>query len=222
MRKDFIPSGLAEFRTYIARCHKKIVEKAADYKIPAAAIAPITLLFDAYIAADDGARSPETATQSMRDERRVARMTLEKAWRVFVNAWIRFNDSIGVSEKEFFNIMPRDTKCTPVKTPIDRALIAVRRLGVCMYEIRVVNEITGRRRLPEDAAGSYLYLLVSEPGVRPEAFGEYRKMTFSSTSIHILNFPTSQMHLQANVFACYANRHREEGPRGESEAFFII
>jgi hypothetical protein len=221
MRKDFIPRGNPEFRTYIVHCHKKIVEKATDYGIPATAIAPITLLLDAYITVDDRVSTPETATKPVRDERKEARMALEKAWRVFINIWIRFNNAIGTAEKEAFRVMPRDTMRTPAKRPIAKGLLAVHQLGTGLYEIRVVNAATGKRRLPEDAAGSYLYLLVSEPGVVPEDVNEYRRQKFSSKSLHTLQLPASQMRRQANVFVRYANRHGEEGPAG-AIIWFII
>jgi hypothetical protein len=87
--------------------------------------------------------------------------------------------------------------------------------------ITVVDEVSLKRKLPEDAAGTNLYLAVSEPGVVPERLEEYRKLDFSSNGRHVLDFVSSQLGMQGNVYVRYANRHGKEGPIGGVEGFFI-
>jgi hypothetical protein len=94
-------------------------------------------------------------------------------------------------------------------------------VGQFEYEVTVFDEKTGKRKLPEFASGSYLYLAVSEPGVMPEGMEAYRRQEFSSTARHILHLASSDLAKQANLFARYANRHGKEGPAGPVETFLI-
>jgi hypothetical protein len=89
------------------------------------------------------------------------------------------------------------------------------------YEITVVNERTSKRKLPEHAAGSYIYMAVSEMGVIPEDTDAYRKLDFSSNARHRLRFNPSDLGRQANVYVRYASRGGKEGPAGPVETFFI-
>jgi hypothetical protein len=146
---------------------------------------------------------------------------LEKAWRQFLNESIRFNTRVGTADRAVFGLSPRDGIRTPVQTPKDTGIVSVKRLGAFEYKITVIDEKTSKRKLPAHAAGSYLYLTVSEPGVLPEGIETYRKLDFSSNAHHTLCFASSDLAKQANVYARYSNRHGKEGPAGPVETFLI-
>jgi hypothetical protein len=221
MSKDFIPEGNAEFRSYIVIAHDKLYTHPTKYDIPASVLNDYGSLYMDYLAADDKAENPDTATKGNRDERNRLRDELKKMWRQIVNEWIRFNSKISVPDKEVFHVYPRDDTRTPAKTPKDKGLARVKRLGAYEYEVTVVDETNLKRKLPEDATGSYLYLVVSEPGVVPEKIEDYRKLDFSSNANHTIVFPSEQLGMQGNVYVRYANQHGKEGPIGPVESFFI-
>jgi hypothetical protein len=221
MAKEFIPGGNAEYREYMIESQARISRSKTEYKIPNEAVADISSLIVDYLTKDATASNPDQATKANRDARDAARKILTKEWRVFANKWLRYNDNISIADKEAFHIYPRDTTHTPAKKPKDKGIINVERLGAYEYEITVVVDKTGKRKLPEDATGSYLYLAVSEPGTVPENVNTYQRQKFSSNSRHILYLSPDDLARQANVFARYSNRHGMEGPAGLIVSFLI-
>ncbi|MDR1223081.1 MAG: hypothetical protein LBL07_09445 [Tannerella sp.] len=221
MAKNFIPRVTAEFTAYIKISYQKALANLTAYGIPAAKFAVITLLYGDYMAKEALAANPETATKGNLDAHNEARDKLEKAWRQFLNECIRFNTSIGTADRAVFGISPRDGIRTPAQTPTATGSVTVKRLGTFEYEITVIDEKTSKRKLPEYAAGSYLYLSISEPGILPEAIDAYRKLDFSSGVRHKLRFSSSELARQANIYVRYANRHGKEGPAGPVETFLI-
>jgi hypothetical protein len=188
MSKDPIPRTVTGFTEYIKTGYRKASVNLSAYGIPAARLAVITPLYEDYIAKEALAANPETATKGNRDARNVARDKLEKAWRQFLNECIRFNMSVGTADRVVFGILLRDGIRTPAQTPTATGNATVKRLGAFEYEVTVTDEKTSKRKLPEHAGGSYLYLAISEPGVLPEAIDTYRKLDFPSNARHELRF----------------------------------
>jgi hypothetical protein len=146
---------------------------------------------------------------------------LEKAWRQFLNESIRFNTSVSTADKEVFGISPHDGIRTPAQAPTATGNIDAKRLGAFEYELTVIDEKTSKRKLPEHATGSYIYLTISKPGILPEDIDTYRKLNFSSNSHHVLRFSPSDLGKQANIYARYSNQHGQKGPAGPIETFLI-
>jgi hypothetical protein len=191
------------------------------YGIPPSKFALITPLYSDYMTKEALAANPDTATKGNREARDEAQRKLDKAWRQFLNESIRYNTSVSTADKEVFGISPRDDVRTPAETPTDTGNVDAKRLGAFEYEAIVINEKTSKRKLPEHATGSYIYLAISESGVLPENIDEYRKLDFSSNSRHELRFSPSDLGKQANVYVRYANGHGKEGPAGPIETFLI-
>lgn len=105
-----------------------------------------------------------------------------------MNECIRFNTSVSTADKAVFGLSPRDGIRTPAQAPTETGSVNVKRLGAFEYEAVVIDEKTSKRKLPEHAGGSYLYLAISEPGVLPEAIDTYRKLDFPSNARHELRF----------------------------------
>jgi hypothetical protein len=221
MSKNFIPRTIMGFTEYIKTAYKKASVNLSAYGISPEKFAVITPLYSDYITKEALAANPETATKGNRKARDTARNVLEKAWRQFLNESIRFNTLIGTADRSVFGIPPRDGIRTPVQTPKDTGIVKVKRLGAFEYEATVIDEKTLKRKLPAHAAGSYLYLAVSEPGVAPEGIEAYRKLEFSSSARHTLHLASSDLAKQANNFVRYSNRHGKEGPAGPVETFLI-
>jgi hypothetical protein len=80
---------------------------------------------------------------------------------------------------------------------------------------------TGKLRKPKNAAGSYLYVAITEIGQQPVHADDYRNKGFSSNGKHLLSFSNEQIGKQAHVFARYANAHGKEGPRGADTVIVI-
>jgi hypothetical protein len=221
MSRSFIPQTIAGFTEYIKIAYQKASANLSVYGISPEKFAVITPLYDDYIAKEALAANPETATKGNREARDEARDVLEKAWRQFLNESIRFNTLVSTADKAVFGISPRDGIRTPPQTPKDTGAVHVQRLGAFEYEATVVDEKTSKRKLPEHATGSYLYLAISEPGVVPEDINTYKKLDFSSNAHHELRFSPSDLARQANVYARYTNQHGKEGPAGPIETFLI-
>jgi hypothetical protein len=221
MGKDIIPQTITGFTEYIKISYQKVSVNLSAYGISPAKFAIITVFYDDYIAKEALTANPETATKGNRRARDEARDKLEKAWRQFMNENIRFNTSIGAADKAVFGIFPRDSVRTLPQTPTDTGTVRVKRLGAFEYEATVINEKTSKRKLPEHAAGTFIYLLVSEPGVLPENIDAYRKLDLSSNGRYELRFSPSELAKQANIYVRYSNRHGKEGPAGPIETFLI-
>jgi hypothetical protein len=221
MDRDAIPRTISGFREYIVIAFAKASESASAYGISNAKIEVIAPLYKDYIAKDDTAMNPATATKGNRDARNVASGLLKTVWRQFLNESIRFNTLVSTADKAIFGISPRDGIRTPAQAPTATGIIGMKRLGTFEYQLTVTDEKTSKRKLPEHADGSYLYLAISESGVLPEDISKYQKLDFSSNSHHKLQFSASELGKQANVYARYANRHGQEGPAGPIITFFI-
>jgi hypothetical protein len=221
MGKDVMPQTITGFTEYIKIAYQKASVNLNAYGIPSAKLAVITLLYGDYLTKEALAANPDTATKGNREARNEALNALKKAWRQFMNESIRFNTSVSTADKAVFGISPRDGIRTPAMTPADTGNVNVKRLGAFTYEAIVINEKTSKRKLPEHATGSYIYLAISDPGVLPEAIDTYRKLYFSSGSRHGLHFSPAELGRQANVYVRYSNRRGKEGPAGPVETFLI-
>jgi hypothetical protein len=221
MSKDSIPETIAGFTGYIKIAYQKASANLNVYGISPAKLAVITPLYEDYLAKEALAANPDTATKGNREARDGALKILKKAWRQFLNESIRFNTAVSTADKETFGISPHDGIRTPPQAPKDTGLVSAKRTGAFEYEVTVIDEKTAKRKLPEYASGSYLYLAISEPGVLPEDIDAYRKMEFSSNAHHALRFSPSELGRQANIYARYSNRHGQEGPAGPVETFLI-
>ncbi|MDR1129429.1 MAG: hypothetical protein LBK96_00415 [Prevotellaceae bacterium] len=221
MSKDSIPQTITGFKEYIEIAYQKASVNLSAYGISPEKFAVITVLYNNYIAKYELAANPDTATKGNREARDEAQDALEKAWRQFLNESIRFNTSVSTADREVFGISPRDGIRTPPQTPTDTGIVNVKRLGAFEFEATVIDEKTSKRKLPEHASGSYIYLAISEPGVIPEDIDAYRKLDFSSNAHHELHFSAAELGKQANVYARYSNQHGKEGPAGPIETFFI-
>jgi hypothetical protein len=221
MSKESIPKTITGFTEYIEIAYRKASVNMSAYGILPERFAVITTLYNDYIAKEALAANPDTATKGNRMARDEARKTLEKAWRQFLNESIRFNTLVSTADRRVFGVSPRDSIRTSVQTPTETGIMNMKRRGAFDYEVVVINEKTLKRKLPEHAQGSYIYLSVSEPGVLPEDIDAYRKLDFSSNARHELHFSPSEFGRQANVYVRYSNRRGKEGPAGPVETFFI-
>ncbi|MDR1338847.1 MAG: hypothetical protein LBK58_02150 [Prevotellaceae bacterium] len=221
MSRDAIPKTITGFTEYIKIAYQKASVNLSAYGISPEKFAVITALCNDYIAKEALAANPDTATKGNRKARDEAHDRLEKAWRQFLNEFIRYNTSISTADKAVFGISPRDGIRTLAQTPTDTGIVNVKRLGAFEFEATVIDEKTSKRKLPAHATGSYIYLSVSEPGVLSEDISTYRKLDFSSNASHKLQFSPSELGKQANVYVRYSNQHGKEGPTGPVETFFI-
>jgi hypothetical protein len=221
MSKGSIPQTIAGFTEYIKNAYQKAYANWSAYGIAGAKLAVITPLYEDYLAKEALAANPDTATKGNREARDEAHNVLEKAWRQFLNESIRFNTAVSTADKAVFGITPHDGIRTPQQAPKDTGIVTVKRIGAFEYEVIVIDEKTAKRKLPEHATGSYIYLTISEPGVLPENIDAYRKMEFSSNARHELRFSPSELGKQANIYVRYSNPHGQEGPVGPIETFLI-
>jgi hypothetical protein len=221
MKQQGIPTTITGYAEYMKTAYRKASENLTAYGIDETKFAVITPLYNDYITKEALAANPETATKGNREARNEAQHTLDKAWRQFLNESIRYNSLIGTADKEVFGISPRDGIRTTELTPTQTGNIDVKRQGAFVYEAIVIDESTSKRKLPPHAAGCYLYLAISEPGIVPEDIDTYRKLNYSSTSHHELHFPSAELAKQANLYARYSNSHGQEGPPGPIVSFLI-
>lgn len=221
MPERVFPTTIAGFTEYIKIAYLKAQVNLSLYKINPEKLASITPLYNEYVSAEALAADPDTATKGARRLRDETRRALEWSWRRFLNENIRYNTSIPVADLEVFGIKRRDVTRTPVGTPEIAPILSIRHVGVRRYDIDVFDGITGKKKKPPHVSGSYIYLAVTEVGHEPQHESEYRKLAFSSTSRHMVEFPLEQLAKQANFYARYSNTHGKEGPESLTESVII-
>lgn len=221
MSDKLFKKTIAGFTEYIKIAYVKAQNNLSEYGVNPDKFAVITSLYNIYIEKEAVAANPETATTAARRARDDARRTLESAWRKFLNENIRFNSDISTEDLEVFGIRKREAAQTKVGVPYIVPALSIRQEGVRRYEIDVLNGTTGKKKKPEYATGSYIYLAITEAGKLPEHDDEYRKLDFSTTCRHVLEFTLKQQAKQANFYARYSNPHGKEGPRSPSESIII-
>lgn len=221
MGKNFIPAGIAKFTEYIKIAFKKAEDNLAVYGLSADTLATITPVYERYVETEAAAANPDTATSGARRARNVARKALERLWRGFLNAHIRYNALVPETDREVFGISRGDDTRTPAGTPDAVGMVSLHRVGAYRFEARVLDSLTGKSRNPQYAAGSSLYVAVTDLDGRPEREEEFRKRDFSSNNKHVIVFPMEQKGKQAHVYARYANARGKEGPGGPVETVII-
>jgi hypothetical protein len=212
--KTVIPRSITKFTEYIRIACERAEKNAGVYGIDPAELAKIKLLHDAYVVLEALCADPETATKAHRDARNIARQSLEKYWRIFLNREIRYNDAVSIADKEIFGILPHDETPTPAAAPKETGMVAAVRVGYCAFDAVVEESATGRKKRPVDAAGSNLYSAVVEPGEPAPHRNTFRFEGFSSTCHHKLHFSEAYFLKQIYLFARYTSRHGQEGTDG--------
>jgi hypothetical protein len=221
MPENLFPTTIAGFTEYIKIAYAKAQANLSKYGIADAKLTPVTPLYNTYVQAEAVAANPETATTGARRTRDEAGEALKKEWRKFLNENIRYNTAVPAADLEVFGIKERDTTRTPAGIPDVVPALAIKHVGVRRYEINVLDSATGKKKKPQYATGSYLYLAVTEVGEEPKHESEYRKLDFSSNCHHVVEFPLEQLAKQANIYARYSNAHGKEGPESIAEAVVI-
>jgi hypothetical protein len=221
MPENLFPTTIAGFTEYIKIAYAKAQNNLSKYGISSAKLTPVTPLYNTYIQAEAVAANPETATTGARRTRDEAGDALKKEWRKFLNENIRYNSAVPAADLEVFGIKERDTTRTPTGIPDAVPALAIRQSGARHYEIDVLDSVTGKKKKPQHATGSNIYLAVTEVGEEPKHESEYRKLDFSSNCHHIIEFLLEQLAKQANIHARYSNAHGKEGPESIAEAIVI-
>jgi hypothetical protein len=219
MADQLLPTTITEFTEYMKIAYGKAQNSLQIYNIDPNKLAVITPLYNAYIDAEAIAANPMTATAGARETRNKARKVLGPAWRKFINENIRYNSAVPIVDLKVFRVKERDTTGTPVGIPDTVPAVTFKSVGTRRLEIEVLNSETGKKKKPLYAAGSFIFLAVTEIGQTPQN-GDYHKLDFSSNCHHVIEFPREQLGKQANIYARYANPHGKEGP--ESPVITVI
>jgi hypothetical protein len=221
MSHDIFPKTIAGFTEYIKIAYAKAQTNMTAYGIAPEKLAVVTPLYNKYIEKEAIAANPDTGTTGARNARDEARSDLEPEWRNFINENIRYNSAVPVEDLEVFGVKIRDSTPTKVGVPDGVPAMTIKRVGECRYEIEVLDGETGKKKKPQYATGSYIYLAITEPRVAPTHGSEYHKTEFSSTCHHVLDFPLEQVAKQANIYARFSNPHGKEGPKSPVETIII-
>jgi hypothetical protein len=221
MPEKIFPRTITGFTEHIKIAYNKAEANQEAYHIDPDNLSVITPLFEAYIQAEKIAANPDTATTGARRTRDKAREVLESAWRKFLNENIRYNSKVPVADLNIFGIKERDTVRTPVGIPDTVPVISVKQVGARRLEVETLDGVTGKKKKPKYATGSYIYVAVTEVGQTPLHENEYHKQEFSSNCHHLLTFPLEQLAKQANIYARYSNVHGKEGPEGPVDVVII-
>ncbi|MDR2120651.1 MAG: hypothetical protein LBP64_07230 [Tannerella sp.] len=221
MSESIFPATITGFTEYIKIAYDKAKTNLIPYGISPDKLEAVGPLCGAYINAEAVAANPDTATAGARRARNEARRTLESAWRKFLNENIRYNSAVPAADLEVFGIKARATTRTPAGVPYKVPAMSIRHAAPRRYEVEVFDSETGKKKKPQYATGSYVYLAVTEPGEEPKHESEYRKLDFSSNCHHVIEFHLEQQARQAHIYARYSNAHGKEGPESIVEAFII-
>jgi hypothetical protein len=221
MPENLFPTTITGFTEYMKVAYAKAQNSLPQYGISPDKLNVITPLYNDYMHAEAVTANPETATVGARRARNDVRKMLEPAWRKFINECIRYNSLVPIADLEVFGVKKRDTTRTPAGIPDKIPVVFAKSVGARRLEVKVLNSETGKKKKPQYATGSYIYLAVTEVGVKPQHESEYHKLDFSSTCHHVVEFPNEQLAKQANIYARYANSHGKEGPSGPVETTII-
>ncbi|MDR2138048.1 MAG: hypothetical protein LBP50_00620 [Tannerella sp.] len=221
MADNLYPRTISGFTEYIKIAYAKAEANLNLYGVAPEKLTPVTPLYNTYVAAEAVAASPDTATAGARRARNIAHKALESAWRKFLKESIRYNSAVPAADLEVFGVKAHDTTRTPVGIPDKVPVMSIRHAGARRYEIKVLDSETGKKKKPQYAAGSYVYLAVTEVGGEPKHESEYRKLDFSSNCRHVIEFPLEQLAKQAHLYARYSNVHGREGPESIAETVII-
>lgn len=221
MPENLFPTTIAGFTEYIKIAYAKAQSSLPTYGVSPDKLAVITPLYNAYIEAEAVAANPDTATKGARRTRDDARDALEPAWRKFLNESIRYNSAVPTADLEVFGIKERDTTRTPAGIPDKIPVVFAKPVGARRLEVEALDSETGKKKKSQYATGSYIYVAVTEVGQEPQHEDQYRKLDFSSTCHHVVEFPIEQLAKQANIYARYSNAHGKEGPKGPVETVII-
>jgi hypothetical protein len=221
MGKNYIPKGISQFTEYIKIAYAKLQNNLAVYGISPEKLTAITPLYNRYITAESLAANPDTATSGNRHERDNARKSLESLWRKFLNANIRYNELVPLADMEVFGINRRDDSRTPVGIPDAIGMVSLKHVGAFRFEGHVLNNATGKLKNPDNSAGSYLYVAITDMDKEPTHHNEYHKREFSSNNKHVLEFDMEYKGKLAHIYARYSNQHGKEGPEGPVETILI-
>jgi hypothetical protein len=221
MGRNFIPASIAKFTAYIKAAFKKAQDNTEVYGIDPANVAAIEPPYNRFVTAEALAANPDTATTGHRRERNAAQKELELKWRAFLNANIRFNKLVPEADLEVFGIKPSDTTRTPAGTPDAVPAVTLNRASAFRFEALVMDSATGKTKNPLHAAGSYLYVAITDMDKEPEREDDFHKRDFATSNKHVLEFTREQKGKQANVYARYSNARGKEGPKGATETVLI-
>jgi hypothetical protein len=221
MADRLFPETIAGFTEYMKIAYAKMLANLSEYGIPAARFEIITSLYEIYIEKAAVAANPDTATTGARNARNIARENLEHGWRTFLNEHVRYNSAVSPEDFVVFRIRARDHTPTPEGIPDVVPVLTIKEVGARRYEVEVFDGNTGKRKKPKYAAGSYLYVAVTEPKVAPTHQSDFIRMEYSSNSHHVIEFSLEQLARQANIYARYSNSHGKEGPQSVVESIII-
>jgi hypothetical protein len=221
MADKLFPTTITGFTEYIKVAYAKADTSLSAYGIAPDKFAPIIPLYGAYITAEAVAANPDTATSGARHTRNEAEKALKTKWRQFINECVRYNSAVPAADLEVFRLHKRDTTMTPAGTPDKTGIVSIRTAGARRMEIKVLDSETGKKKKPRYAAGSFVYVAVTEVGETPQHESDYRRQEFSSNCHHVIEFPFEQLAKQAHIYARYANAHGKEGPTGPVESAII-
>ncbi|MDR2466748.1 MAG: hypothetical protein LBD35_05080 [Prevotellaceae bacterium] len=221
MADKLFPETIAGFTEHMKIAHSKMQANLSAYGIDPAKFEAITSLYETYSEKAAVAANPDTATTGARRARDAARDALEHGWRKFLNEYVRYNSAVPIEDFEVFRIKPRDYTPTRVGVPDTVPVLSIKEVGTRRYEIEIFDGKIGGKKKPKHAAGSYIYVAITEPGTAPAHQDEYRKTDYSSTCRHVLEFPLEQLAKQANIYARYSNSHGKEGPESVVETIII-
>jgi hypothetical protein len=221
MGRNFIPAGIAKFTEYIKIAFLKAEVNFMNYGLGPDKLEAVRPAYDRYIAAEEVAANPDTATAGARRERDDAKNALDPLWRGFLNSSIRYNDLVPAADLEVFGIKRPDDVRTPAGIPDAIGLVSLKRVGAFRFEGHVLDSTTGKLKNPLHATGSYLYVAITDMDKEPEHEDEFHKRDFASNNKHVLEFHMEQKGKQAHVYARYSNSHGKEGPEGPTEVVVI-
>ncbi|MDR3296806.1 MAG: hypothetical protein LBS94_01045 [Prevotellaceae bacterium] len=183
------------------------------YGIAAEQAAPMLAGFAEFEEAERKAADLDTSTSANKHHRDRLHRHLETSWRGFRNTYLRFNPKVSNADREGFGIAVPSGMRRRAGVPSADGMADIERMGTCAYKVVVRDLQNGKRKNPESAHGSNLYTAITPIGQTP-AYADFRRTSYAPSNVHAVQFSHGDIGKQAHIFACYANTHGEEGPKG--------
>ncbi len=209
MYKLTIPRAIAQFTEYIKNAHDKVSQKIENYKVPPEALKSVTALYSDFIAAAAKASDPEYATKGNRDDRNRLRLELETEWRMFLNANIRFNTRVSVSDMAVIGFTPK-MGSSPVPVPATKPVATVDFSQGQQHTIHFSDgELSGRAK-PAGVHGAEIWTKIG--GEMPTDDSEFSFVAVDTASPYVMQFNLSDTGKKAYYRLRWVNSRGETGP----------
>ena len=209
MSKDFLPRSDAQLVAWGQNLVNHVGPNFAAYSITAEQAGELQVAFGDYQNAYHLTQDPQTRSTSNFETKRARRAEFVTLVRHLVGV-IQSQPTTTNQQRVDLRITVRNTPPTPVPTPQDAPLLTIASVRGRLFNVRLTDASTGRRRKPFGARQVWLYTYVGEAMPTFEQMEFYGSASKTTTQVVVGN----QVAVGAKVWvsACWVTATGKSGP----------